>query len=239
MYIKSKALVLHSIKYNDSSLIVHCYTETNGRQSFLLKGILSAKKGKFRKALFQPLTALEIEFQIKNKGGLNYLKDAKVRNPYQSLYTHISKNALVLFIAEILHKSLKEEDEDKLLYSYLEHALLWLDTHEEIANFHLIFMLQLSKYLGFFPHVEHPDSPYFNLESGCFTHLLSSQQCIKGQTALLLKECLGMKFDNPSLPKLNQKARRELLEVLIQYYSFHLEGFSTPKSLAVLHSVFA
>ena len=110
MLIQTKAIVLHTLKYNDTSLIAHCYTEVLGKQSFLLKGILSARKGGIRKAYFLPMTQLEIQFQHKNKGGLNFLKEVKILHPYQQLYTDIKKNALVLFLSEIIYKSLKEEE---------------------------------------------------------------------------------------------------------------------------------
>ena len=87
MFVQTKALVLHSLKYNDSSLIVHCYTQEVGRQSFLVKGVLSSRKGRFRKALFQPLMLLDLSFQMKKKGGLNFLKDVKGVHPYNRCYT--------------------------------------------------------------------------------------------------------------------------------------------------------
>ena len=140
MLVETKALVLHSIKYKDSSLIAHCYTETLGIQSFMLKGILSAKKGKIRKANFQPLTLLKLQFKRKNIGGLNFIKELRVEQPYQSIYTSIEKNTIVLFLSEVLYKSLREEESNPLLFEYLENAVLWLDSHDTVANFHLLFL---------------------------------------------------------------------------------------------------
>ena len=116
MLVETKALVLHSIKYKDSSLIAHCYTETLGIQSFMLKGILSAKKGKIRKAHFQPLTLLKLQFKRKNIGCLNFIKELRVEQPYQSIYTSIEKNTIVLFLSEVLYKSLREEETNPLLF---------------------------------------------------------------------------------------------------------------------------
>ena len=154
MLVETKALVLHSIKYNDSSLIAHCYTETLGIQSFMLKGILSAKKGKIRKAHFQPLTLLKLQFQHKNKGGLNFIKELRVEQPYQSIYTSIEKNTIALFLSEVLYKSLREEETNPLLFEYLENAVLWLDSNDAIANFHLLFLLKLTQFLGFYPNAQ-------------------------------------------------------------------------------------
>ena len=238
MLIQTKAIVLHTLKYNDTSLIAHCYTEALGKQSFLLKGILSARKGGIRKAYFLPMTQLEIQFQHKNKGGLNFLKEVKILHPYQQLYTDIKKNALVLFLSEIIYKSLKEEETNPLLYEFLENAFLWLDSNEDIANFHLLFLLKLSQFLGFYPHLDQENGPYFNLESGCFTSSTPLEKHIKGNSAQLLKELLGMNFDGIKRPKINQHTRRELLEAMVNYFELHLLGFSKPKSLSILHDVF-
>ncbi|MDC1029837.1 DNA repair protein RecO [Flavobacteriaceae bacterium] len=238
MLIQTKAIVLHTLKYNDTSLIAHCYTEALGKQSFLLKGILSARKGGIRKAYFLPMTQLEIQFQHKNKGGLNFLKEVKILHPYQQLYTDIKKNALVLFLSEIIYKSLKEEETNPLLYEFLENAFLWLDSNEDIANFHLLFLLKLSQFLGFYPHLDQENGAYFNLESGCFTSSTPLEKHIKGNSAQLLKELLGMNFAGIKRPKINQHTRRELLEAMVNYFELHLLGFSKPKSLSILHDVF-
>ena len=238
MLVQTKALVLHSIKYNDSSLIAHCYTERLGIQSFMLKGILSAKKGKIRKAHFQPLTLLQLQFQHKNKGGLNFIKELKVEQPYQSIYTSIEKNTIALFLSEVLYKSLREEEANSRLFEYLENALLWLDANENISNFHLLFLLKLTQFLGFYPNDQEQQGTYFNLEDGCFTSDKPLAYHLEENTAKLFKQLLGMNFATDNLLKLNQTSRRELLNALVQYFELHLHGFSKPKSLEILHQIF-
>lgn len=238
MLVQTKAIVLHTIKYNESSLIAHCYTDKIGKQSFLLKGILNSKKGAIRKAYFQPLMPLEILFNHKNKGGLNFLKEVKVLHPYNSLYTDIKKNAIVLFLSEIIYKSLKEEEPNSLLFEFLETAFLWLDTHEEIANFHLIFLIKITQFLGFYPNVDDSSFGFFDLENGCFTADIPKAAHLEGEIVQLFRNLLGMNFARSHLLRINQHRRRELLETLVNYFKLHLLGFSTPKSLDVLHEVF-
>ena len=143
MQISTKALVLSSIKYGDTSLIVKAFTYSDGLKSYLLKGILASKKGKLKTAYFQPLTQLEIVVNHKNKGTLERLIDAKVNYPYQSVHTDIAKNAMILFLSEILVNSIFEEEQNKDLFDFLEAALQWMDTHHNINNFHLFFMLNI------------------------------------------------------------------------------------------------
>lgn len=238
MLVHTKAIVLHTLKYNDSSLIAHCYTQAMGKQSFMLKGVLTSRKGKLRKAYFQPLMLLDIVFHHKKNSGLQYLKETKVIYPYQELYSDIRKNAIVLFLSEMIYKSLGEEEGNPPLFAFLEHAFLWLDTHEDVANFHLIFLLKFSQYLGFYPNTDAVNNSYFNLESGCFTAHPPQQNYIEGENVKILRQLLGTNFATKQLPKINQPRRRELIEAMVSYFELHLLEFSKPKSLAVLHAIF-
>ena len=158
--------------------------------------------------------------------------------PYQSIYTSIEKNTIALFLSEVLYKSLREEEANPLLFEYLENAFLWLDSHDNIANFHLLFLLKLTQFLGFYPNTQEEQGNYFNLEDGCFSLHKPLEHHLEGSTAMLLKQLLGMNFAADNMPKLNQTLRRELLEALVQYFELHLHGFSKPKSLEILHQIF-
>ena len=238
MLVKTKAIVLNTIKYSDSSLIAHCYTKALGRQSFMLKGILSAKKGAIRKSQFQVLSQIEILFDHKKNGKLQFLKEVKITYPYVSIPNRIEKNALAQFLAEILKNSILEEEENPSLFTFLETAFEWLDSNDEISNFHLVFLINLTKYLGFFPNEDDSEALYFNLETGCFSSVLPFEKHIEGEQVLIFKELLGMNFGGIIKRKLNRTKRRELLETLIEYFELHLLGFSKPKSLQILNEIF-
>src|SRR5690606_12514124 len=147
----TKALVLSSLKYGDSSLIVRALTESDGLKSYLLKGVLASRKGKLKPAYFQPLMQLEIVANHRNKGHLEHLTEVKLAATYQSLHTEVPKNSVVLFLAEMLSNSTQDEQRDPGLFSYLEYALQWLDGHALSPDFHILFLFNLSKYLGFYP----------------------------------------------------------------------------------------
>ena len=156
MLVTTKAIVLSTIKYGDADLIVKCYTQ-EGLKSYMLKRILKAKKGKLKAAYFQPLTQLELVAKHNVKGNLNFIKEAKVSYPYSSITFDISKQAIALFLSEILNKSIHEEEVNAPLFEYIETALIWLDTHNNVANFHLLFLVNLTKHLGFYPEKEKDD----------------------------------------------------------------------------------
>lgn len=239
MQISTKALVLSSIKYGDTSLIVKAFTYSDGLKSYLLKGILASKKGKLKTAYFQPLTQLEIVVNHKNKGTLERLIDAKVNYPYHSVHTDIAKNAMILFLSEILVNSIFEEEQNKDLFHFLEASLQWMDTHHNINNFHLFFMLGLSKYLGFYPATENMNYHYFDLVEGAFIELPGINPVLKGEALENFKSFLGIKFDAIHKVRMGKKTRQELLQSLVLYFEVHLHGFKKPRSLAILNEVFS
>jgi len=135
----------------------------------------------------------------------------------------------------MLHHSIKEEEENENLFTFLETALLWLDNHEEITNFHLIFLLQMTKFFGFFPNKANGN--YFEMIDGVFSEYQGTS-CLNFQETVLLKKLLELKFDSSKKLFLASE-RQQLLKIIIDYYSIHLDGFKKPKSLEVLKEVFA
>lgn len=238
MQVTTKAIVLSALKYGDTSLIVKAFTASDGIKSYILKGVLSSKKGKLKSAYFQPLTQLEIVANHRNKGTLETLREAKVFYHYQTLYANMAKNAMTLFLAELLGNSIREEERNDELFQFLQASLQWLDMHNEIGNFHLVFMLSLSKYLGFYPDIYQIDKPYFDLVEGEFTSSESLNPMLKGENIYYFKTFLGINFDAVHTIKMNKSNRQELLKSLILYFELHLQGFRKPRSLAVLNEVF-
>lgn len=239
MQVNTKAIVLTTLKYGESSLIVKAYTASDGLKGYLLKGVLSAKKSTVKSAYFQPLSQLEIVANHKNKGTLESIREARIDFGYHTLHTDISKNAMTLFIAEILVNSIHEEEPNPALFEFLQLSLQWFDTHNESSNFHLYFMLRLTKYLGFYPDLENMGATYFDLLEGGFVNGPSHNPMVFGEQLSYFKSFLGINFDALPNIKMNKKNRHELLKHLILYFELHLQGFRKPRSLAVLNQVFS
>jgi len=237
--VNSKAIVLSSLKYGDTSLIVRCFTLKEGIKSYLIRGVLKAKKGNIKAAYFQALTQLNIEANHNDKGNLNSLKEVHIINPYKSIYSNIFKQTIVLFLSEILSSSIQEEEENSLLFSYIETSLIWLDTHDSISNFHLLFMLNLSKYLGFYPDMSGVENQYFNLVDGRFVASNLEKEVIYGAELIQFKKLLGTNFDTVEIVKFSKRERQQVLSIIIRYFELHLDGFRNPKSLGVLETVFS
>lgn len=239
MQVTTKAIILSSLKYGDTSLIVKAFTASDGLKSYLLKGVLASRKGKLKTAYFQLLSQLEIVAFHKNKGTLETIREAKINYHYQSLHTNIIKNSLTFFLAEMLSNSIHEEEGNENLFNFLEASLQWLDSNDEISNFHIYFLLVLTKYFGFFPDTSDLNAPYFDLQEGAFEYSPSVNPMIMGENLIYFKQFLGINFDAIHTIKMNKTHRQELLKLLILYYELHLHGFRKPKSLIILNEVFS
>lgn len=238
MLTQNNSIVLSKLKYRDYDLIVKCYTQQRGIVSYLLRGVLKSKKSQTKTVYFQALSQLQIEENYKPNQSLHSIKEVKLNYIYKSLHTNIYKSAIVLFLSEILSNVLKEEEKNIDLFNYIETALQYLDNEEQYANFHLLFLLKLTRYLGFQPENLNMNHPYFNLESGIFETTTIGINSISGENLTLLKRLLGINFDELSTIKINAKQRQEFLNMLLYYFELHLGGFKKPKSLQVLNDVF-
>ncbi|MFO7371069.1 MAG: DNA repair protein RecO [Bacteroidales bacterium] len=229
---KTRAIVLHYIKFGESSLIVTCYTEQFGRITCMVNGA-RAKKSKTPATLFQPLCLLEIDMYYKPGKEIQRLKDAWCPQHYTSIPFNTTKSTIALFLAEVLFLSLKEEDSNPKLFSFLFHAFQLLDAKDAgVANFHLWFLLHLSRHLGISvkDHAEGSDLPSL-FESRLFANLSTD-----ARNALLV--FLNNPQGTPDSVTLAHTGRTELLEEIIRYYAGHIDGFSRMKSYAVLREIF-
>ncbi|RZJ30151.1 MAG: DNA repair protein RecO [Flavobacterium sp.] len=236
MLVKTKAIVISALRYQEKSLIVKCFTQAAGLKTYFVRNAFSGKTAQ-KIAYFQPLTILEIEAVHKNKGTLEHFKEVRLASAFNAASVDVVKSTIILFVSEILHHSIREEEKNEDLFGFLETALHWLDTHEDIANFHLILLLETTKFLGFYPDVSQTSEPFFEMTEGVFStyHGIS---CISESETHLFRRLIALKFGGDQ--KIFSSAERQLLlKILLDYYSVHLEGFKKPKSLEVLKEVFA
>jgi DNA repair protein RecO (recombination protein O) len=237
---KVKGVVLHHIKYKESSAIVHVYTDLYGRQAYLINNI-RGRRSKYSGNLLQSLTLLEIEAYHKEGKDLQHVKEISNYIPYRTIPFDMHKNSQTLFLAEVLYKALREEDPNAELFKFLENSLQLLDVSEEgMANFHLLFLVQLTKYLGFYPDNNFAEKRTgFDMQNGQFStgSGLHSEYFDKGSGALL-NTLLDCSFTRLSEITVKQEERQKFLENIMDYYKLHIQSFGNIKSLAVLQEIY-
>jgi len=241
MLVKTNAIVISTVKYGDSSLITRCYCKELGLKSFMLKGILTSKKGGLKKSLFQPLNLINISTQIKNQSNqkLNFIREGSLKVHFKEIPLKIKKNAIALFISEVISRVIYEEGNPNIaLYSFLENSIMRLEKDEFSPVFHLKFLTLLSDQLGFYPNLMCQEKEFFDIESGCFCENSNSKYAVGGETVRVFKELLDINFDDIVQIKISNTLRIKVLDFLIDYFNIHLPRFGKIKSIAVLHEIF-
>lgn len=237
---KTKGVVLHTLKYNDTSQIVDVYTDQHGRVSYIVPVSRSKKKG-VSGALFLPLALIEFESDYRPHLSIHRMKEVKTMYVFGSLPYDPYKSIIALFLSEFLYRVLHEEGENASLFAYLTHSIRWLDVCERsCANFHLVFLMRLSRFLGFYPNLENYYSgACFDLRSACFTSTIPCHSdYIGSDEASRLIKLMRMNYDTMHLFGMNRTERMRCLELINNYYRLHIPGFPPLKSLDVLKELF-
>jgi len=236
---KTRGIVFKVTDYSESSVIVQVFTEKFGLQSYLINGV-KKPKAKVKLNILQPLHLLEMIVYNKPNAGIQRISELRPEPVFQTIPYDVIKSSLILFLNEVLYKSVKQTFNDEYLFGFLFNAIEILDrTEKGLANFHLAFLLQLSRYLGFYPdRSNEAGANYFDLYDGVFTKQLPSHALIvHGDELEYLTKLLKAKFDVLEETKIPSTERKALLESILKYYELHLEGFSNIKSHLILEEV--
>jgi DNA repair protein RecO (recombination protein O) len=217
--VKTKGIVFRLTPYGDTSIIVNMFTDLFGLQSYIVNGVRSQSK-KSKIALFQPLTLLDLVVYHKENGNIMRIKEVKCYHLYQNLFRQVNKSAISLFLNEVLNKAVKDQSHTTEIFEFISNSLVILDQHPKPENFHLIFLLGLSRHLGFAPN---------QTSEVLGVHWMDEQE------EKLLDQLL--RTDYYTELSLTYAQRQSLLNSLMRFYQTHIDGFGEIKSLQVLQEV--
>lgn len=238
---KAKSIALHTVRYGESSLIAYLYTEEFGRISVMVNGAYGKGKSAKKAIYFQPLNIIDVVYYPAKNHGLGRLKEVSVSTANTSLHLKPVKSAIGLFLGEIIYRAIREEESNTRLFRYLELSIQTLDIMEQgTANFHLIFLAHLTRYLGFYPNGNYSEhTPYFDYKSGLF---IGSEPAhpffFAREHSQTLSAALGISYSNALQIHLNGKQRNEFLSHMLRFYTYHMETMQSLKSLEILTQVF-
>jgi len=236
---KTKGIVLKTIKYGESSVISKIYTEQFGLQTYIINSVRSSKS-KNKASLLQPLTLLDMVVYHRENKNMHRISEMKNAFIFTSILFDNIKRTITLFLEEILLKSIREEEPNKDQFGYLWFSIQHLDqTTHSVANFPLHFMLQFSRHLGFYPNGDYSRStPYFDMQEGCFTVALPDHiYVVKSPLAEKITELIRCRPDEIHSISFVPGQRKELVNLMVDYYRLHLEQFYDIRSPKILEDI--
>ncbi len=239
---KTKGVILQCVRYSETANILHVYTNDMGRESYIVYRA-KTNKSSLKNVFMQPLAVVEMEVKRKNNSELHHITELRPVFSQSGILFNPVKSVISLFLAEVLCRILKSTDKDLPLFSFLENSIRVLDLLESgIANFHLVFLIQLTRYLGYYPNIERMEPRhdlYFDLLSGNFEETPPSHShFLESNEAVLFQKLMRMNYDNMRFYAFSRAERVDILRRIIQYYRLHLPEFAEIHSLDILIGVF-
>lgn len=216
---KTRGIVFRFTKYGESSIIASIFTELFGIQSYIVNGVRS-KAGKNKIALYQPLTLLDLVVYHRANANINRIKEVKCLYPFQSIHANIRKTGIAMFILEVINKTVKEESHAQELSDFFIQSFITLDQMENSENFHLVFLIKLSRFLGFGAH-------QVNDVLGIRVTTEENEKIIKQLLTADYLDAVSMQ---------NQQ-RREIIELIMKFYNDHMDNLGDMKSIQVLREI--
>ena len=238
---KFHGVVLYVVKYSDKSNIAHVYTEQGGHASFLIPAVRRSRKTAAGAALFRPFSLVEFEADVRPKSGLHPVRESRVWYSLDSLPCHPYKMGISMFLAEFLYRALPEEGGNAPLFAYLVYSIRWLDAcTRDFSNFHLVFLIRLSRFLGFYPNLDgYSPGFFFDMLNACFVEREPSHgRFLSREESSRILKLMRMNYETMRLFAMSRAERNRCVEVVMEYYRLHLPTFPELKSLSVLQELF-
>ncbi len=235
---KTRGIVFKTTDYSESSVIVQVFTEKFGLQSYLINGV-KKPRAKISRNMLQPLHLLEMVVYHKPNGNIQRVTELRNVPVLKEIPYSLVKSSLVIFLNEVIYKAIRQQETDETLFNFIFHSVEWLD-HQEggLANFHLLFLVHLSRYLGFHPEKNETETSYFDLKDGLFVSKRPEHNLyLAPPYTQYFNLLIGRNFEDLPEIRLPNDIRRFLLDRLLEYYALHIDGFGQIRSHEVLEEV--
>lgn len=239
MFIDDNGIVLRCVKYDDKSFVAHLFTASRGHVSFMINGSHGKRSGTSAR-LFQPLAFLSFQWDMKPNASLQRMKEARLLFVQQDIPLHPIKRSVAMLLSEFMVYTLRDEASNPDLYQYIEHSMRWFDMSEDgYANFHLVFLLKLARFLGIAPNMEaYSDGELFDLTNGHFIpYATVSDTIMSSHDTHLLFLLSGTSYESMDSIAMNRQDRARMIQYLATYYAIHVPKFPTLQSLEILQQL--
>ncbi len=237
---KARGIVLHTVKYGDSGLVVYLYTDVGGRRTYMVQGVRSARSKGNKAAFFQPMFLLEFEGLEMPHAEMHRMRDTAAAVPLTSLPFDVRKSTIALFMAETMYRLVREPEPEERFFDFVWDAVRALDSMTEgVANFHLWFLVKLSYFLGFYPGNAYHEGDCFDIPRGEFVpDIPGHRMYMEPEEARLLGALMDCRIDRLGDIRLSRGQRVAFLNVLLTFIGYHSDSIHAVKSLDILREVF-
>jgi DNA repair protein RecO (recombination protein O) len=235
MHLTTQGIVIQTIRYSDSKLIIKLLCNNLGYKSCMVRS--SKRPTSSTQHLFQPLRILEFETDYQEVNRFLSIKTPRLAAPLHNLTTDPVKMAMTLFMDEVLAKTLADDYANDGLFFFLKNSVLLLDDAIDAKNFHLWWLIEITRYYGFYPSKSEGD--YFDLQQAQFTRVRPTHpHYLEQPVSDILFSLLDLEWPQAQALELHSSIRKQLLYALVTYLKLHLDNLREIKSLDVLHAVF-
>lgn len=237
---KGRGVVLHTLKYGDSSMVVYLLTDIGGRRSYMVQGVRSRSGRGSKLALFQPMFPVEFEGLDSSRQQMHRFREVRAGYVLQQLPFDVRKSTMALFMAEVLYRLVRESEPNRALFDFVWNSVAALDAMQEgVANFHLWFLANLSRLLGFSPGNVYTDGDWFDIREGLYVPERPAHPGVMSQAdARTLNDMLECDVRLLGEIGLNRAQRVSFLDAMLAYLGYHLDTVSAVQSVRILREVF-
>lgn len=238
---KTKGIVISTVNYNDKYILAAIYTQNMGYVTYMVTKT-KAKTSKVPKSLFSPMSILDLEVEHQPSRDIQRIREAQNEYPLFSIPTHLVKTSIAFFLSEFLNKTLRDTDNHDIIYHFLSNSIQVLEetSDKSLANFHIVFMIKLTRFFGFYPNFENYKSGYiFDMLNGSFIDQQPMHRhFVNKDESMILASLARIKYDNMHLFEFSRQDRLNIINRILEYYRIHLNEFPRIKSLDILHELF-
>lgn len=237
---KARGIVLHTMKYGESSMVVFMLTDTFGRQSYMVQGIRSPKSKGNKAAIFQPMFMLEFIGLESPRMQMHRMREVRMGMTLTSIPFDVRKSTISLFMAEVLYRLVKEVEPQSLMFDFVCGSVSALDSITEgVANFHLWFLVRLSAHLGFYPGNEYIPGSVFDIQEGLFTPIVPSHRLmLNADISHTLNALMSCEVSELADVRLSRSQRSDFMNSMLTYFGYHLDSIHKVRSIEILKDVF-
>lgn len=237
---KARGVVLRTVKYGESGMVVYMLTNTLGRQTYMVQGVRSSKGKGNKGALFQPMFIVEFEGIESQHAQMHRMKDIRNFMPLSTVPFDVRKSTISLFMAEVVYRLIREVEQNSPLFEFVCGAIEALDAmHDGVANFHLWFLVRLSYFLGFYPGNQYIEDGVFDIQNGVFTPSMPTHRlALSPQNSHILAQVMSCEVENLGSLQLSRNQRSDFMNGILTYFGYHLDSIHHVQSLQILREVF-